>query len=162
MPFKDKEKKKQYQKKYMQKLRRKLRLEKKKAQDKEIEEQIKLGNINYNPNVKNAPFMTYREYKEEFPEATFKEYMIKKIEHDRLQRLKRIPKARGKGFNWEGIDLWNQNPREEDLPSEEEKQLIQDMFSNPEFPESEKYDYEEAIEEEVRKHTKKKNEEEES
>ena len=158
MKKKDPEKLREYWRKKKRKYRKKKRLEKKRQQNKEIEEQIKKGNINYNPNVKNQPFMTYREFKEENPEARFKDYMIKKIEHDSLQRLKRIPKARGKGFKWEGVDLWDSSEKEKDPISEHERELLEGMFSKPEFPESEKYDYEEAIEEEVRKHTKKEEE----
>jgi len=161
MPIKDKETRKQYFKNYMAKLRAKLKREKQIVKDKEIEEQIAKGNLNFGLETKHTEFMTYEEFKKANPKKTFGDYLRQKRDFESGQH-REVPKVQ-RGFKISGIDLWNENPQKEEL-SDRDKQLtvqtLEELSIKPNPIQTEKTDFNQQLEEQINRIAPKKKKEE--
>jgi len=96
MPIKDKQKRKEYFKNYMRKIREKLRIDKKKAENRQIEREIRMGNVNFGLGYETEPFMSWERFKEIWGDlATIDSYKKEKKQflEDRRKDLDEIKKT---------------------------------------------------------------------
>lgn len=145
-----KKRKREYMKGFMRKIRQKLRIKKRIERDKEIEEQIRRGNINYGLNLKKIPFMSFETYKKKFPDANFDDYFHAKEVYGIKQNRKVAKIPENQSIKPIGFDLWHGAEKEAEKIKEEleEANRFEEFLAEPEHnPQTtEKYDWKSDLE----------------
>ena len=105
MPIKDPEKRKQYHRKYMKKRREREKAKKQKEREAEITEQLRLGNLNYGLPIPKFP--TYKQWKKENPDGTFRDYLEAKEQHRARYTIPKVEESEEADFPIGGVNLWS-------------------------------------------------------
>lgn len=88
--MRDKARKREYQRNYMRKRREKLR--QKQLEEKQKAQKESLSNLDLNVGMKplKPEFMTFKEYRELFPNASFKRYLRDKIRFQKDSKVREL------------------------------------------------------------------------
>lgn len=163
MPIKDPEKRRAYDRER----KRKKRAREKQA---ELEQQWKRGNINFGPRAKAEQFMTFEEFKRQNPRASFRDYLDKKMNFQRENRVEPIRKiSKDKAIEIRGFDMWHGHERKEEEIRQHHKEAdaLEELLRQPAHSTEpkERYDWKKDLEdaiEQINKNMKSEKEDEKS